>query len=61
MKISEKLHATDVFIERLRTRGKGEEKSFKIEDLYNDEKKSIGTKVFFKTYNINDKNSINRG
>ncbi|WBX77153.1 tetratricopeptide repeat protein [Tenacibaculum ovolyticum] len=48
VKVSEKLHATAVFIERLKTRDKGEEKSFTIEDLYNDEKKSIGTKVFFK-------------
>ena len=46
------LHATDIFIERLKLRKKGEEKTFKIEDLHNTEHQAIGTKVSFKIYFI---------
>ncbi|MCL5244280.1 histidine kinase [Cellulophaga sp. 20_2_10] len=49
-KKSTELHATDIFIERLKLRKKGEEKTFKIEDLYNLERQAVGTKVSFKIY-----------
>lgn len=45
---SKALHATDVFMERLKLRKKAEEKTFQIEDLYNSEKQPIGTKITFK-------------
>lgn len=51
-KKSTELHATDIFIERLKLRKKGEEKTFKIEDLYNLEQQAVGTKVSFKIYFI---------
>ncbi len=47
-KVSEDLHATDIFLERLQIRGKGEEKTFQIQDLFDENKKSAGTKVAFK-------------
>ena len=47
-KITEELHATSIFIERLKMRKKGEEKTFTIEDLFDDNNNPIGTKVFFK-------------
>jgi len=42
------LHATTIFLERLKMRKKGEEKSFVIEDLFDDNNTPIGTRVFFK-------------
>ena len=47
-KITEELHATSIFIERLKMRKKGEEKTFTIEDLFDKNNNPIGTKVFFK-------------
>ncbi|WP_158845932.1 tetratricopeptide repeat protein [Algibacter sp. L1A34] len=47
-KITEELHATSIFIERLKMRKKGEEKTFIIEDLFDNDNNPIGTKVFFK-------------
>ncbi len=47
-KVAKDLHATDIFIERLQIRKKGEEKSFIIEDLYDKEGLPSGTKVVFK-------------
>lgn len=47
-KKSKELHATDVFIERLKLRKKAEEKSFVIEDLFNKDNQPIGTKIAFK-------------
>ncbi|WP_165750252.1 histidine kinase [Cellulophaga sp. Z1A5H] len=47
-KITEELHATTIFLERLKMRKKGEEKTFIIEDLFDESNKPIGTKVFFK-------------
>lgn len=47
-KKSKELHATDVFKERLKLRKKGEEKSFKIQDLYSENNEAIGTKITFK-------------
>ncbi|WP_047245766.1 tetratricopeptide repeat-containing sensor histidine kinase [Maribacter thermophilus] len=47
-KITEELHATSIFKERLKMRKKGEEKTFVIEDLYDKDNKPAGTKVFFK-------------
>ena len=47
-KITEELHATSIFRERLKMRKKGEEKSFIIEDLFDENNKPNGTKVFFK-------------
>lgn len=47
-KLTEELHATTIFLERLKMRKKGEEKSFVIEDLFDDNNIPIGTKVFFK-------------
>ena len=47
-KITEELHATSIFIERLKMRKKGEEKTFVIEDLFDNNNTPIGTKVFFK-------------
>ena len=47
-KIAKDLHATDIFIERLQTRNKGEEKSFTIKDLNDEEGNPSGTKVVFK-------------
>ncbi|MEL0652045.1 tetratricopeptide repeat protein [Algibacter sp. TI.3.09] len=47
-KITEELHATSIFIERLKMRKKGEEKTFTIEDLFDNNNTPIGTKVFFK-------------
>ncbi|QKX03999.1 histidine kinase [Aquimarina sp. TRL1] len=46
--IEDEVHATDVFKERLKHRKKGEEKHFYIQDLVNDIKESIGTRVVFK-------------
>ncbi|SFS53417.1 Tetratricopeptide repeat-containing protein [Zhouia amylolytica] len=48
LKVSEGLHATDIFKERLKRRGKGEEKTFKIEDLYSPDGSPMGTRVTFK-------------
>lgn len=48
IKISEDLHATDIFKERLKRRGKGEEKSFEIEDLFDSSGVPAGTRVIFK-------------
>ncbi|WP_324027660.1 tetratricopeptide repeat protein [Maribacter sp. BPC-D8] len=47
-KLTEELHATTIFLERLKMRNKGEEKSFMIEDLFDENNNPIGTKVFFK-------------
>lgn len=47
-KITEELHATSIFKERLKMRKKGEEKTFVIEDLYDKDNNPAGTKVFFK-------------
>ncbi|WP_440120743.1 tetratricopeptide repeat-containing sensor histidine kinase [Tenacibaculum sp. Ill] len=47
-KIAKDLHATDIFIERLQIRNKGEEKSFTIEDLHDKDGHPSGTKVVFK-------------
>ena len=47
-KLTEELHATTIFLERLKMRKKREEKSFVIEDLFDDNNTPIGTKVFFK-------------
>lgn len=47
-KLTEELHATTIFLERLKMRKKGEEKSFMIEDLFDEHRKPTGTKVFFK-------------
>lgn len=47
-KLTEELHATTIFLERLKMRKKGEEKTFVIEDLFDDNNTPIGTKVFFK-------------
>ncbi|MBD0777434.1 tetratricopeptide repeat protein [Maribacter sp. ANRC-HE7] len=47
-KITEELHATSIFRERLKMRKRGEEKSFIIEDLFDENNKPTGTKVFFK-------------
>ncbi|GAL62833.1 tetratricopeptide repeat-containing sensor histidine kinase [Algibacter lectus] len=47
-KITEELHATSIFIERLKMRKKSEEKTFTIEDLFDNNNTPIGTKVFFK-------------
>jgi LytS/YehU family sensor histidine kinase len=47
-KVTEELHATSIFIERLKMRKKGEEKTFTIEDLFDSENKPTGTKVYFK-------------
>lgn len=47
-KKDKELHATDVFIERLKLRKKGEEKSFVIEDLLSKDNQPIGTKIAFK-------------
>ena len=47
-KISEELHATSIFKERLKMRRKGEEKTFIIEDLIDENNKPTGTKVSFK-------------
>lgn len=47
-KLTEELHATTIFLERLKMRKKGEEKSFMIEDLFDGHSKPTGTKVFFK-------------
>ncbi|MDO6810615.1 tetratricopeptide repeat protein [Zobellia galactanivorans] len=52
-KITEELHATSVFLERLKMRKKGEEKTFVIEDLFDTDNNPAGTKVFFKL-KIND-------
>lgn len=47
-KVTEELHATSIFIERLRMRKKGEEKTFIIEDLVDKDNNPSGTKVYFK-------------
>ncbi|MEP0480401.1 MAG: sensor histidine kinase, partial [Nonlabens sp.] len=47
-KISEELHATSIFKERLKMRKKGEEKTFTIEDLFDENKNPVGTRVSFK-------------
>ncbi|MEP2238597.1 MAG: tetratricopeptide repeat protein, partial [Maribacter sp.] len=47
-KLTEELHATSIFLERLKMRKKGEEKSFVIKDLYDEDNKPTGTKVYFK-------------
>ena len=47
-KVSEELHATAIFKERLKMRKKGEEKSFVIEDLFDEHNNPTGTKVSFK-------------
>ena len=47
-KITEELHATSIFLERLKMRKKGEEKTFTIEDLFDNNNTPTGTKVFFK-------------
>ncbi|WP_405368437.1 tetratricopeptide repeat protein [Nonlabens sp. Asnod2-A12] len=47
-KVSEELHATSIFKERLKMRKKGEEKTFTIEDLFDEDKNPIGTRVSFK-------------
>lgn len=47
-KITEELHATSIFIERLKMRKKGEEKTFKIKDLFDKNNTPTGTKVIFK-------------
>lgn len=47
-KITEELHATSIFKERLKMRKKGEEKTFVIEDLFDKNNNPAGTKVFFK-------------
>ena len=44
------LHATGIFLERLKLRKKGEEKTFAIEDLHDVNGQAIGTKVSFKIY-----------
>ncbi|WP_084684659.1 tetratricopeptide repeat-containing sensor histidine kinase [Maribacter forsetii] len=47
-KLTEELHATTIFLERLKMRNKGEEKSFMIEDLFDENNTPTGTKVYFK-------------
>ena len=47
-KITEELHATSIFIERLKMRKKGEEKTFKIKDLFDKNNTPTGTEVIFK-------------
>ena len=47
-KVTEELHATAIFKERLKMRKMGEEKSFIIEDLFDEQKNPTGTKVSFK-------------
>lgn len=47
-KVTEELHATSIFIERLKMRKKGEEKTFIIEDLFDSNNNPSGTKVYFK-------------
>ena len=47
-KVAEELHATSIFIERLKMRKKGEEKTFVIEDLFDENMQPAGTKVCFK-------------
>ncbi|GAA4234706.1 hypothetical protein GCM10022291_14770 [Postechiella marina] len=47
-KVTEELHATSIFIERLKMRNKGEEKTFIIEDLFDKDNNPSGTKVYFK-------------
>ncbi|WP_405293925.1 tetratricopeptide repeat protein [Algibacter sp. Ld11] len=47
-KITEELHATSIFIERLKMRKKGEEKTFKIKDLLDKNNTPTGTEVIFK-------------
>ncbi|WP_445710691.1 tetratricopeptide repeat protein [Flavobacterium sp.] len=44
------LHATEIFIERLKLRKKSEEETFQIIDLYDLENKPVGTKIVFKIY-----------
>ena len=46
--LTEDLHATSIFKERLKMRKKGEEKSFILEDLFDENNNPSGTKVFFK-------------
>ncbi len=46
--LTEDLHATSIFKERLKMRKKGEEKSFILQDLFDENNKPSGTKVFFK-------------
>ncbi|WP_343330432.1 tetratricopeptide repeat-containing sensor histidine kinase [Polaribacter staleyi] len=46
--LTEDLHATAIFKERLKMRKKGEEKSFILQDLFDENNKPSGTKVFFK-------------
>ncbi|WP_158841597.1 tetratricopeptide repeat-containing sensor histidine kinase [Polaribacter sp. L3A8] len=46
--LTEDLHATAIFKERLKMRKKGEEKSFILQDLFDKNNKPSGTKVFFK-------------
>ncbi|MEP2278352.1 tetratricopeptide repeat protein [Maribacter sp.] len=47
-KLTEELHATTIFLERLKMRKKGEEKSFVIKDLFDEHNNPTGTKVYFK-------------
>ena len=46
--VTEDLHATTIFKERLKMRKKGEEKSFILQDLFDKNNNPSGTKVFFK-------------
>ena len=46
--VTEDLHATTIFKERLKMRKKGEEKSFMLQDLFDENNKPSGTKVVFK-------------
>ncbi|WP_240914594.1 histidine kinase [Polaribacter sp. 11A2H] len=46
--VTEDLHATTIFKERLKMRKKGEEKSFKLQDLFDENNTPSGTKVVFK-------------
>ena len=46
--VTEDLHATTIFKERLKMRKKGEEKSFKLQDLFDKNNTPSGTKVVFK-------------
>ncbi|WP_254712688.1 histidine kinase [Polaribacter sp. R2A056_3_33] len=46
--VTEDLHATTIFKERLKMRKKGEEKSFVLQDLFDKNNNPSGTKVFFK-------------
>lgn len=46
--VTEDLHATSIFKERLKMRKKGEEKSFLLQDLFDENNNPSGTKVVFK-------------